>query len=130
VIAGSAYSCVFTNIAAVNVSVTKTDNVSHHYSPGGTGTYTITVTNASDAQATATGVTVTDVLPKGLTIAAPIGCQPNSVAGTSCSGNGSIVGTLGDGSTNVLSGLLLTLPPGGTVTITIPVTYNSDPGNY
>jgi uncharacterized repeat protein (TIGR01451 family) len=128
VIAGSAYTCLFTNIAAANVSITKTDNLSHIYSPGGTGTYTIVVTNATSAALPATGMAVTDVLPKGLTIASAITCS--GAAGATCSGSGSNVGTSGDGSTNVLSGLTLTLPPGGTVTITIPVTYNSNPANY
>jgi uncharacterized repeat protein (TIGR01451 family) len=128
-LANAAWTCRYTNTATANVSIAKTDNTPT-YSPGGTATYTLTVTNAATATATVTGATVSDLLPTGLTIAAPgITCTPIGT-GTSCAGSGSAVGTAGTGALDVLSGLSLILPPGGTVTIAIPVAYGSSPASY
>jgi uncharacterized repeat protein (TIGR01451 family) len=128
-VANAAWTCTYTNTAMANVSIAKTDSTAT-YSPGGTGTYVVTVTNAATATATLTGATVSDLLPKGLTIAAPgISCTPTG-SGTSCSGSGSAIGTAGTGALNVLAGLSLTLPPGGVVTITIPVTFAGNASSY
>jgi uncharacterized repeat protein (TIGR01451 family) len=128
-VANAAWTCTYTNTAMANVSIAKTDNTTT-YSPGGSGTYVLTVTNAVSATATVTGATVSDLLPAGLTIAAPgITCTPTG-AGTTCNGSGSPIGTTGTNSLNVISGLSLTLPPGGTVTISIPVTYAGSATSY
>lgn len=127
-VGGAAWTCLYTNMASANVSISKTD-FNGNYSPGGNGTYTITVTNAATATANVTGAAVSDLLPSGMTIAAPgITCTPGP--GVTCMGSGSPVGTAGTGVLNVLSGLSLMLPPGGTATIVIPVVYSGNPSNY
>ena len=92
----------------VDVEVTKTvsdptPNV------GETVTYTITATNVA-GNATATGVTITDVLPAGVTLAG----AATVPAGTTSSGG-------------VWS--IPTLAPGTSKTLTIPVTINGAGGN-
>lgn len=127
-VAGAAWRCLYTNIATADVSISKTD-FTGNYSPGGSGTYTVAVTNAATATATVAGVTVSDLLPSGMTIVAPgIRCVPG--VGATCVGSGSPAGTAGTGALNVLSGLSLILPPGGTATITIPVLYSGNPADY
>ena len=113
-------------VCKVNVSVAKSD-ASTSYSPGGSATYSITVSNSGPSQAG--GVTVSDLLPKGLTIAAPgISCAGSG--GATCSGSGSAVGTAGTAALNVLSGYTLTLPPGSSLVISMPITFSANVGNY
>ncbi len=57
--------------AQVTLGVVKTDG-SAGYTPGGTATYTVTVTNTGLSDAL--GVTVTDVLPAGVTLAGTVTC--------------------------------------------------------
>ena len=61
----------------VTLAVVKTDG-SANYTPGGTAVYLVTVTNsgASDAP----NVTVTDLLPPGLTLTANVSCTANGNA--------------------------------------------------
>ncbi len=126
--AGARLTCTFTNTATANVAITKTD-LSSSYSPGGSATYAIAVTNSTPAVATVNGATVSDLLPAGLTIAAP-GIACTGSGGAACAGSGSPVGTAGTGALNILAGLSLTLPPGGRITITVPVTFGSTPSGY
>lgn len=111
--------CTLANrLRTADVAVTKTDG-SATYAPGGTTTYTITVTNTGvDA---VTGATVTDNLPAGASLSAPWSCT--AVSG-SC--NAATGGTVGD---QTLS-LMVDLEPDGTATITVPVTFSTDPGAY
>ncbi len=127
-VGGAAWTCLYTNMATANVSISKTD-FNGNYSPGGNGTYTITVANAATATANVSGAALSDLLPSGMTIAAPgITCTPSP--GVTCMGSGSPAGTAGTGVLNVLSGLSLMLPPGGAATIVIPVVYSGNPSNY
>ena len=72
----------------VTLAVAKTDG-SSTYTPGGTGTYTITVTHGGLSDAT--NVTVSDILPAGVTLTgAGASCVPNGVA--SC---GTVTGPAG-----------------------------------
>ena len=69
------------------LAVSKTDG-SATYTPGGTATYIVTVSNAGPSDAL--GVTVTDLLPAGVTLSAAATCAANGSA--SC---GTITGTTG-----------------------------------
>ena len=84
----------------VTLQVVKNDG-SSTYTPGGTATYTVTVTNtgASDAA----NVTVTDLLPAGLTLTANVSCTAErhrqlrhaffgSIGGTSFGTTGATIG--------------------------------------
>ena len=126
--------CTFSNGPIPNVSITKTDANGGAYTPGGTNTYTITVSNTGGAVA---GVTAADVLPKGVTLTSPWVCSPAAdctagctVSGASCNGNAPTTPFTSDGATNVLNGLLLSLPNGSVVTITLPVMYANNPAAY
>ncbi len=70
--------------ACENADLTITKTHSGNFTPGQTGTYTITVTNSGSGSTNGTQVTVTDVVPSGLTPIAPDG--PHN--GWSCSING------------------------------------------
>lgn len=128
VLAGAIINCTFINNANVNVSVNKTDNFGGKYSPGGSGTYQIVVSNGSGTT-TANGLTISDLLPKGLTIG-PTAITCTGTGGAACSGSGSTVGTAGTGALNVLSGYTLTIPASGQITITIPVQFSSNVSDY
>ncbi len=100
-------------IPVVDISVTKDDSMTT-YTPGGTGTYVITITNNGPSDVA--GVTVSDLVPDGLSIGS-ISCSPlaNCV------------------STNVTGQQVdatLNLANGESVIISIPVTYSMDPGQY
>ena len=85
----------------VDLAITKTDSVDPAV-PGGQLTYTITVTN--NGPSTATNVSVTDVLPSGLTFSSASASQ-----GTATHASGTITGSLG------------TIASGGNATITLVV---------
>jgi uncharacterized repeat protein (TIGR01451 family) len=111
-------SCVTFDI---NVTAAKTDGPTNTtYSPGATDTYTITVTNTGTSPAF--GVQVLDNLPNGVTLTGPWSCVATGIGSCSAASGG----TAG-GSTVSLS---VNLAPGGTATITVPVTYSSNPGDY
>lgn len=126
-------TCTLTNQPAPNVSITKTDN-STTYSPGGTSTYTINVKNIGGA---VSGATVSDILPKGLTLTAPISVNPAANCTSGCSAGNVITPTTGFAAngTDILSTLLLNLPAGtnaspATTTITIQVSYSNNVSTY
>jgi uncharacterized repeat protein (TIGR01451 family) len=132
---GQIYACTFVNTPPVNVSITKSDSRTT-YTPGGGTTYTIVVTNTGGALPV-TGfatplATVSDLLPKGLTIAAPgVSCTAFT-GGAGCVGSATngATGTAGTGVLDVLSGIGLSLPSSSSVTISVPVVYSSSAANY
>lgn len=97
-----------TRNSIANLGVTKTDNLST-YTPGGATTYTVVVSNAGPS--TAVGASVTDQAPIGTTIG-------NWTAVLAGGATGSVAGA-GNISQNV------TIPPGGTITYTIPLSIPS-----
>lgn len=114
---------------AVNVAVTKTDNVGGAYSPGGTAIYTITVTNTGPS--TAAGLVFNDPLPNGVTLNGTWTCS--GAGGSLCGAGTSASGT----SMTTLNGISLTIPAGTSppnsstaVTIQIPVAFSSSVGSY
>lgn len=87
--------------AAVDLAITKTDSVDPVIA-GNALTYTLTVTN--NGPSTATGVTVSDVLPSGVTFT-----SSSSSQGSSANNSGTVTATLG------------TIAPGANATVTIVV---------
>lgn len=118
-LAGDNITCTLTNSPqAPSLSVTKTDGTGT-YAPGTNASYTIVVGNAGPGIANA--ATVVDNLPAGVTLAAPWTCVAS--AGSSCPASGGSAGA----STVSLSVNVLA---GGSVTITVPVSYSAVPGDY
>ena len=95
--------------------LTKTDNALG-YVPGGTATYVITLGN--NGPSNATGVSITDNLPAGVTLAAAASCA--SAGAATC---GVISGAPGT-STVVLAGGTLAAGPGNALVITLPVQFD------
>jgi uncharacterized repeat protein (TIGR01451 family) len=115
----------------INVTIGKSD-ASATYTPGGSASYVITIANTgTDSVA---GNAVSDALPKGMTLSAQWTCSSSSachgctVSGAACLGG--TAGTVGDGVTNILNGLSLDLAAGASLTVTVPVTYSSNPAAY
>ena len=98
----------------VTLVVAKTDG-SSTYTPGGTTTYLVTVTNtgASDAA----DVTVTDLLPPGLTLTANVSCTATGSAGC-----GLISGSIGDISFGA-TGAKVGAGVGNSLVFTVPVAF-------
>lgn len=118
--AGDVVSCTLTNVQlATSLSVTKTDG-SASYQPGASGTYTIVVSNAGPG--VAAGATVLDNLPGGVRLSAPWTCTASASSSCSAASGGSIGGS-------VVS-LSVTLLAAGTATITVPVTFSPNSGDY
>lgn len=103
-----------------DIAVTKSDGAST-YTPGGTASYTITVTNAAGPDAI-TGISVSDTLPAGVTLSGAWSCSAS--AGSACSAASG--GSAGDSAIS----LTVDLDVGGTVTITVPVSFSADPAAY
>ena len=118
-LAGDDISCVLTNspLAAV-LSVSKSDGAAS-YRPDGVATYTIVIGNAGPG--TANGAAVLDNLPAGMTLSAPWTCVAS--AGSNCPPSGGAAGG------SVVS-LAVDLLAGGNATITVPVAFSADPGDY
>ena len=87
--------------ASVDLAITKTDSVDPVIA-GNALTYTLTVTN--NGPSTATGVTVSDVLPTGVTFTSAVASQ-----GSAANNSGTVTATLG------------TIAPGANATVTIVV---------
>lgn len=106
------------DLPTADLSITKSDG-SATYTPGGSATYVITVSNAGpDA---ATGVVVTDNLPAGVTLSGPWTCSATGGSCATASGGGA-------GESQVVVTVDLTAT--GSATITIPVVFSSNPGDY
>ncbi|MCL2559003.1 MAG: hypothetical protein FWE07_00830 [Turicibacter sp.] len=99
------------NYRANPVAVTKVSDVVGSIPPGATFNYTITITNNGN-QATANPFTITDALPQYLTLTG----TPTSPAGTVTNS-----GT----ATNLNLSVAGSVPPGGTTTVTLPVTVST-----
>ena len=99
------------NYRANPITVTKTNNTTGPVTPGTAFNYTITITNNGN-QATANPFTISDPLPANVTLtgtpSSPAGVVTNT--GTASNLNLSIAGNI---------------PPGGTTTVTLPVTIAS-----
>ncbi len=102
--------------AQVSLAVVKTDG-SATYAPGSTATYTVTVSNAGPS--VAANVTVTDVLPAGLTLTANVTCAASGTA--NC---GTVTGTAGQTSFGTTSA---SIGPGAgdSLVFTVPVAFAS-----
>jgi uncharacterized repeat protein (TIGR01451 family) len=100
--------------AAVSLGASKTDG-SSTYTPGGNATYTIVVTNGGPSDAT--NVTVTDLLPPGVTLSAPATCAPAGAA--TC---GAVTGAIGGASAGTTGA---TIPAGAanSLTFMVPVAF-------
>jgi uncharacterized repeat protein (TIGR01451 family) len=88
-------------------------------SPNGTSTLSFTITNPTANTAALTGVSFTDTLPAGITVA-----TPNGLAGA-C-GGGTIAATAGSGAVNLTGG---TIAAGTTCTFSVSVT-GANPGVF
>ena len=102
-----------------DISVTKSDSKGE-FQPGETSSYTITVTN--NGPDNAQNIDISDNLPSGMTLSGAWSCS--APTGSSCSaGSG---GSAGDTSVS----LTANIENGDAVTVTVPVTYSSDPNDY
>ncbi len=112
--------CRITNrTRQADLSITKSDG-SGSYTPGGTATYTLLVSNGGpDA---VTNAVVTDTLPNGTTLRGAWTCSAST--GSACAV--ATGGAVGDGAVNVGVNLI----NGGQATISVPVSFSSNPGAY
>lgn len=116
--------CTFTNRPSVSdLSITKSDGPgANTYTPGGSATYLLIACNSSGADP-ADGAAIVDNLPNGVTLSAPWTCS--SSGGASCSAaSGGVAGG------NVVSLTATTLPGGGCLNISIPVSFRANPADY
>ena len=102
--------------AQVTLGLAKTDG-NAGYTPGGTATYTVTVTNTGLSDAL--GVTVTDVLPAGVTLSGAVSCAATGAA--TCGTVTGAAGQTGFGAT----GATVTRGAGNTLVFTVPVAFAS-----
>lgn len=102
----------------VDISVSKTDSTTD-YMPGGTGTYSVVVSNSASSDPLVNG-TFQDTLPDGVTLSGAWSCTPAS----SCSPSSG--GSVNDTSVTTSLSIL----PGESVTVTIPVQYSEDIDDY
>ncbi|MEH6413928.1 CshA/CshB family fibrillar adhesin-related protein [Pseudomonas sp. CGJS7] len=118
---GNDLTCTIRNRASLSsLQINKDDGGQTSYTPGTTRNYVITVrNNGPDAVVAAQ---VTDPLPNGVTLTGPWSCSAS--AGSACS-----AGTGGDAGGSSVS-LTVDLLSGGTATITVPVRYSENPGDY
>ncbi|MET4728438.1 putative repeat protein (TIGR01451 family) [Lysobacter enzymogenes] len=105
----------------VSLSLSKNDG-SATYTPGGTADYLLRACNANGPDAAA-GASVSDTLPRGVSLRGAWSCRSVS-GGGSCPAGG---GAAGDTSVAVAN---LQLPVGACVEITVPVNFSANPGAY
>ena len=114
-----AITCHLVNRALqANLQISKSDNVTT-YTPGNTAVYLITVSNAGPDPVT--GAVVNDALPNGATLSGPWTC---TATGGTC---GVASGGSAGGKTVSLS---VDIASGGTVTVSVPVTFSTNPAAY
>ena len=94
------------------------------YTPGGTSTYTIQVRNAGPSPVT--GVIIADDLPDGVTMTAPWTCTPDTTtpplsANTTCN--------TAPSTTDPIS-IDVDIAVGEFITVTVPVQFSSNMGDY
>jgi len=100
--------------AQVTLAVVKTDG-SANYTPGGTAVYLVTVANSGASDAL--NVTVTDLLPPGLTLTANVSCTANGNA--TC---GPVIGSIGGTSFSMTNGIV-GAGMGNSLVFTVPVAF-------
>ena len=100
--------------AQVTLAVVKSDG-SANYTPGGTAVYVVTVTNSGASDAL--DVTVTDLLPPGLTLTANVSCTANGNA--TCA---PVIGSIGGTSFSMTNGVVGG-GPGNSLVFTVPVAF-------
>lgn len=105
----------------VSLSLSKNDG-SATYTPGGSADYLLRACNANGPDAAA-GASVSDALPRGVSLRSAWACRSVS-GGGSCPASG---GAAGDTSVAVAN---LQLPVGACVEITVPVNFSANPGAY
>ncbi|HEY7945643.1 MAG TPA: hypothetical protein VIH15_14160 [Casimicrobiaceae bacterium] len=103
-----------TLVPQVTLAVVKTDG-SASYTPGGTATYTVTVTDTGPSDAE--DVTVSDLLPAGVTLTASASCVANGVA--ACGAVTGSIGQTGFGTTGAQIGA----GTGNSLVFTVPVAF-------
>lgn len=112
--------CRITNrTRQADLSITKSDG-SGTYTPGGTATYTLqVVNNGPDA---VTNATVTDTLPNGTTLRGAWTCSATSGSTCAAASGGAVGGNAVNVGVNLVNG--------GQATISVPVSFSSNPGAY
>ncbi len=109
-----------TRLVSADVAVAKAATGTT-YTPGGTDTYTLTITNTGPSDVT--GVTVSDILPTGVTLSDSWSCSADAL-GSACSAASG--GTAGDATVSTTVDVV----NGGTVTVTIPVVFAATEAEY
>ncbi|QWP78454.1 hypothetical protein J5226_08705 [Lysobacter sp. K5869] len=107
---------------SVSLRISKSDS-SATYTPGNGASYVLTACNQNGPDA-ASGATISDNLPAGATLSGPWSCAGSGTTPGTCPASGGAAGGTAISVTGV------TLPVGGCVSVTVPVTFSSNPANY
>lgn len=107
---------------SVSLRINKTDS-SGTYTPGGNASYVLTACNQNGPDP-ANGATITDNLPAGVTLSGPWSCVGSGATPGTCPASGGAAGG------NAVSVANVVLPVGGCVSVTVPVSFSSNPANY
>ncbi|SDY44297.1 conserved repeat domain-containing protein [Lysobacter sp. yr284] len=120
---GSADNSASVSVDPVCVSLSlKKDDGRATYTPGGQSDYLLTACNTSGPDAAA-GASISDTLPRGVSLRTGWSCRTLSGGGTCPAGGGAA------GETTVQVGNLQ-LPVGACVEVTVPVRFSATPGDY
>jgi uncharacterized repeat protein (TIGR01451 family) len=112
--------CRITNrTRQAELSITKSDG-SGTYTPGGTATYTLLVRN--DGPDPVTNAVVADSLPNGITLRAAWTCSASTGSTCAAASGGAVGGNAVSVGVNLING--------GQATISVPVSFSSNPGAY
>lgn len=107
---------------SVSLRINKTDG-SGTYTPGGNASYVLTACNQNGPDP-ANGATIADTLPAGVTLSGPWSCVGSGATPGACPASGGAAGG------NAVSVANVVLPVGGCVSVTVPVSFSSNPANY